>query len=335
MPVTYKVLTPHDLDTIVSPRGEFARAVLLGLSKHEKSLPSRYFYDDEGSRLFQRIMHLDEYYPTGCERCILENHRDDLADLLAGEPFNLVDLGSGDGSKTNLLLSRFLERRLSFRYVPIDISEAAVSEQAGRLETTWPELEVRGIVAEYFDGLLWHSRDGSRRNLVLFLGSNIGNFRRSEARTFLRTMWSLLADGDLLLTGFDLKKNIDVMMRAYNDREGVTREFNLNLLRRINRELGGSFDIGKWRHYATYDVFSGAMESYLVSRVEQEVEIREINQRFHFDPFEPIHTEYSYKFLEIDIEELGADTGFLIEDQFYDDRKYFVDSLWRVEKPIA
>ncbi|MCB2211625.1 L-histidine N(alpha)-methyltransferase [bacterium] len=334
MPPTYKVLTPNDLDSILNPRHEFAREVLLGLSKEEKSLPSRYFYDDTGSHLFQQIMELEEYYPTGCERNILTKHASDFTDHVAAKPFNLIDLGSGDGSKTNLFLADMLQRKCDFTYIPIDISEAAIREQGVELEMRFPDLNVAGIVAEYFNGLLWHSKLSDRRNLILFLGSNIGNFHRSQARTFMRTMWNLLQPGDLVLIGFDLKKNIDVMVRAYNDSQGVTRDFNLNLLQRINTELGGDFQIEKWRHFASYDVFSGAMESYLVSRVEQEVTVEAVNQRFHFDAFEPIHTEYSYKFLESDIQQLAADTGFTIVEQYYDDRRYFVDSLWRVEKVV-
>jgi L-histidine Nalpha-methyltransferase len=331
----YKILTPQDLDTILNPKQEFAMEVLLGLSKQQRSLPSRYLYDDHGSHLFQRIMELEEYYPTACERNILTQHAKDLADRMDGQPFNLIDLGSGDGSKTNLLLDEMTARNCDFTYIPIDISEAAVNGQSRELRNRYPTLDVAGIVAEYFNGLLWHSRSADKRNLVLFLGSNIGNFRRSEARTFLRTMWNFLQPNDLVLTGFDLKKNIDVMMLAYNDAKGITKQFNMNLLHRINAELGGNFDLNHWRHYATYDVFSGAMESYLVSRIEQDVEIRDVNQRFHFDAFEPIHTEYSYKFLESDIDLLADETGFIIEDQFYDDRRYFVDSLWRVEKVIG
>ncbi|HEX05161.1 MAG TPA: L-histidine N(alpha)-methyltransferase [Bacteroidetes bacterium] len=280
-------------------------------------------------------MELEEYYPTACERWILTHHARDIADLFVGEPFNLIDLGSGDGSKTNVLLSELTARKHDFTYIPIDISEAAVQDQTKQLRADFPELEVRGIVAEYFNGLMWHSQFANKRNLVLFLGSNVGNFRRSEARTFMRTMWNFLQPGDLVLTGFDLKKNIDVMMGAYNDSLGITKQFNMNLLHRINKELGGNFDISKWRHYATYDLFSGAMESYLVSRVAQDVEVHAINQVFHFDPFEPIHTEYSYKFLESDIISLAEDTGFVIEQQYYDDRRYFLDSLWRVEKRIG
>jgi uncharacterized SAM-dependent methyltransferase len=191
---------------------------------------------------------------------------------------------------------------------------------------------VEGVVADYADGLLWHSRRRDRRNMVLLLGSNIGNFHRSEARAFLRRLWSYLAPDDLLLIGFDLKKDIDRMLLAYNDRQGVTAAFNLNLLSRINRELNGEFELQRFRHFATYNVFSGAMESYLVSLQEQTVRVEDLHQQFHFRPYEPIHTEYSYKFLVSDIESLAEDTGFSIEAQLFDERQWFVDSVWRVVK---
>ena len=145
-------------------------------------------------------------------------------------------------------------------------------------------------------------------------------------------MWNTLNDGDYVAIGFDLKKDIDVMLNAYNDEQGVTADFNINLLRRINRELGGNFDLDKFRHYSTYDVFSGAMESYLVSQEKQQVFVKNIGCAFDFEAWEPIHTEYSYKYLESDIEELAENTGFTIAKQLYDSKHYFVDSVWRVKK---
>src|SRR5262249_40512367 len=213
--------------------------------------------------------------------------------------------------------------------------EPAMRDLTDDLSRKLPELKVHGIVSEYFDGLKWLNRmkNSGRTNLVLFMGSNIGNMNRARSRTFLRSLWNVLNHQDYVLIGFDLKKDIDLMLRAYNDSKGVTREFNLNLLRRINRELGGNFDISKFVHFAHYDVFSGAMESYLVSKEQQSVFISEIGQSFVFKAWEPLHTEYSYKYLEFDIEDLAASTGFTIETQFYDSRHFFADSIWRVQKP--
>jgi uncharacterized SAM-dependent methyltransferase len=225
-----------------------------------------------------------------------------------------------------------LDEHLDFFYRPIDISEAAVSAQSEALAERFPGLESQGLVAEYLDGMMWNSRFSTRRNMVLLLGSNIGNFSLPDARAFLRSLWSFLREDDLVLIGFDLKKDIDTMIYAYNDDGGVTSAFNMNLLARINRELGADIDLDAFQHHSTYNVFSGAMESYLVSLARQTVRVGAVNHTFDFAPYEPIHTEYSYKFLIEDIEALARDTGFSIEAQWQDDKGRFVDSLWEVRK---
>jgi dimethylhistidine N-methyltransferase len=277
-------------------------------------------------------MDLPEYYLTRCEFDVLRRKKKRIAELVDGESFNLVELGAGDGRKTSILLEYFLNQRYDFSYIPIDISEGAMKHLTENLEREYPDLICNGIVAEYFNGLKWLRKLGDKKNLVLFLGSNLGNFNKPQSRVFLRNLWSALNDGDYLLTGFDLKKDIDLMVRAYNDSKGITREFNLNLLHRINRELGGNFNVDKFRHYANYDVFSGAMESYLVSLETQVIYIDALNQAFDFKPYESIHTEYSYKYLESDIHNLAEATGYRIEAQLYDSKKYFVDSVWQVQK---
>ena len=333
MPTVYKVLRPDDLDDQASQRETFALDVLMGLSSSPKQLSSKYFYDETGSRLFNRITRLKEYYLTGCEHEILAARGGDLAAVFEGAPFNLVELGPGEGQKTQTLLQSFLSRSLRFRYLPIDISRSALESLAESLGREFPKLAIEGLVADYFTGLKWLSRQKEKnRTCVLFLGSNIGNFNHAEARAFLRSLWNALNDGDLVLIGFDLKKDIDIMLEAYNDAQGVTREFNLNLLHRINRELGGDFDVDRYRFFATYDVFGGSINSYLVSLAEQTVYVEAVGQRFRFRPWEPIRTEYSYKYLESDIKSLAAETGFRVEMQLYDAKRYFADSLWRVVK---
>ncbi len=328
----YKILTPADLEEVDTEKQSFALDVLVGLSEERKRLPSRYIYDDRGSELFQQIMELPEYYLTECEFDVLRNNKEEIFELISNEQFNLVELGAGDGRKTSILVEHFLAKNAEFRYVPVDISEGAMKYLMNVMTEKFPNLQIEGIVAEYFNGLKWLSRFTDRRNLVLFLGSNLGNFNKPQSRVFLRNLWNTLNEGDYLLTGFDLKKDIDLMLGAYNDSKGITKEFNLNLLRRINRELGGNFELSKFRHYSSYDVFSGAMESYLVSLKNQTVFIKEIGQSFSFEAWEPIHTEYSYKYLESDICELAEATGFKIEKQLYDSKKYFMDSVWRIEK---
>ena len=328
----YRRLDGAELKDRRTPESRFALDVLYGLSSSPKRLPSKYLYDDRGSALFAKITSLPDYYPTGCEKEILENHATDLARIMSAAPFDLVELGSGDGHKTQVLLQAFQAAGCDFRYVPIDISEAAVRGLIDTLSSRHPRLEVEGLVSEYFTGIEWLGRLQDRPTLVLFAGSNIGNFSRPEANVFLRTLWNGMNEGDRLLVGFDLKKDIEVMLRAYNDPQGVTREFNLNLLDRINRELGGDFDPDKFRFYSTYEVAEGSMNSYLVSLDRQNVFVETIGQVFQFEAWEPLQTEYSYKYLESDIDMMARVTGFEITDRFYDSRRFFTNSLWRVRK---
>lgn len=328
----YTVLHPKTFDTESLFKETFALDVLMGLSTDRKSLSSKYFYDDEGSALFSQITDLPEYYLTGREFEIFETHKGDIAGRLPKGPFSLVELGAGDGRKTKVLLREFIEKKNTFEFVPIDISEAAVKGITDDVSAEFPELSVRGIVSDYFDAFKWLNRNNKHPRVVLFLGSTLGNFSGPRARVFLRTLWNSLNKDDLLLTGFDMKKDIAVLQRAYNDSSGITAKFNLNLLKRINRELGGDFDLSGFQHHSVYDVFSGAMESYLVSTRKQDVNITHLNKRFSFKAYEPIHLEYSYKFLPEDIGLLARETGYRVLTDYHDSKRYFTDSLWRVEK---
>jgi uncharacterized SAM-dependent methyltransferase len=207
---------------------------------------------------------------------------------------------------------------------------------AGLVETLgeqFPTIRTHGLVTDYFNGLKWLNNRYQRRNFVIFLGSSIGNFTHAESRIFLRNVWNCLNDEDVFVTGFDLKKDIEMLLHAYNDAQGVTAEFNLNILKRINDELGGRFDLSKFRHFGTYNVFSGGMESFLVSLERQSVFIEMIGRSFTFKPWEPIHTEYSYKYLISDIEDLARETGFTVRTHLFDSNRYFTDSVWSVSKP--
>lgn len=333
MSATWEVLDSTKAGELRDEGHEFALDVLEGLSERPKRLSSRWFYDARGSDLFARIMDIPQYYPTDCEREILERHAADIVAPMTSSRFNLVDLGAGDGRKTMILLQHLQRIGADVCYVPIDISEVAIAGLVESIEEQMPALEVRGLVSEYTDGLRWlHAQPNPSPNLVLFLGSNIGNFNKAQARGFLRRLWSALKTDDHVLVGFDLKKDIDLLLSAYNDPQGITAAFNLNLLGRINRELGGNFDVDKFRHFGTYDVFSGAMESYLVSLVAQQVFIEAIGVDFEFDPWEPIHTEYSYKYLESDVDQLAGASGFEIAGRFHDRRRWFTDALFRAVK---
>lgn len=315
-------------------RHEIALAVLEGLSKHPKGLPSRLFYDDKGSQLFKQIMELEEYYPTRCEAEILRTHGAKIASYLKDQKFNLVELGCGDGAKTILLLNALLENKKEFSFVPLDISEAAVEFIIENFKKEYGDVpfSIQGLVAEYFQGLTWLDKNAQARNLVLFLGSNIGNFNKSMAMRFLRQLWYSLNDGDFVLIGFDLKKDLDVRYDAYNDKKGITKEFNFNVLDRINEVLGGDFDRTQFQHQGLYNVQTGAMESYLISQAKQTVRLKELDKQFVFKPWEAIHMEYSYKYLRDDISNLAESTGFEIVENFTDEKSYFIDSFWRVKK---
>ncbi|MFQ5498635.1 MAG: L-histidine N(alpha)-methyltransferase [Candidatus Zixiibacteriota bacterium] len=333
MTATYKIISESDYAETFDQKSAFALDVLVGLSEQRKRIPSKYLYDAVGSELFRRITKQPEYYVTNCEMEILENGIGSIASYVKNEPFNLVELGAGFGRKTAILIDYFLTQQLDFRYVPIDISEAAMKELSESMAERFPDVEMSGLVSDYFSGLKWLNNRYGQRNFVLFLGSSIGNFTHVQALVFLRNMWNCLSHGDYALIGFDLKKDIELLLQAYNDSQGITRAFNMNLLERINRELGGEFDFDAFRHFGTFDLFSGGMESYLVSLKRQSVYIDMIGRSFELEPWEPIHTEYSYKYLISDIEKLASESGFVIDQHILDSRQYFADSILRVSKP--
>jgi len=309
----------------------FARDVLAGLSRRPKSLPPKYFYDEKGSRLFQQITQQEEYYLTRTEREILESCCGRLASRFSAAPFRLVELGAGDGNKTKLLLQHFIDAGLQFEYVPIDICRESLEELAASLTglESSERMTVNGIVAEYFEALAALSRRNHQPTCVLFLGSNIGNFRPGGMRRFFCRLRRTLRPGDCVLTGFDLKKDPCVLERAYNDAQGATREFNFNLLDRINRELGGDFDRTRFQHRGVYNARLGRMESWLISLAEQRVAVSDVGRRFALHRGEGIHVECSYKFDFQQIERLAAASSFEVAEHFCDRRRWFVDSLWQ------
>ncbi len=331
--ITIQKLTDTEFETPVFEKQDFALEALHGLSSTPKFLPTKYLYDDEGTRLFQMITKLPEYYLTRSEAEILETHKDKLSLLMGDEPFNLVELGAGDGHKTRILVEHFLDQKLNFEYVPIDISQLAVDILINSFQKRYNDLNAIGLVAEYTQGIKWLHKTTHLRNLVLFLGSSIGNFNPNESRRFLQSLWTVLNPDDIVVIGFDLKKDIQLLTKAYNDSQGITRDFNLNLLKRMNEELGGSFNLSKFSHYEFYNVHSGAMESYLISQEKQSVYINDLKQLFHFETLESVHTESSYKYSDSDIRHMASQTGFKVIEQLTDINSYFIDSIWKTNKP--
>lgn len=310
----------------------FAKDVLQGLSSTPKFLSSRYFYDEIGDDLFQQIMKMPEYYLTRSEFEIFENKKDEILSVFSndGRPFQLVEFGAGDGTKTKVLLEHFLEKKASFTYLPIDISENVLRQLTKDLENNLPELSVEPQQGEYFEALGGLSNGGRTRKVILFLGSNIGNFKPTEARKFLRKMASNLHVGDLLFIGLDLKKKPSLILDAYNDKGGITKAFNVNLLNRINKELGGNFETSDFEHFPTYNPQTGEMKSFLVSNKRQEVTIEALNKTIHFDAWESIYMEVSQKYSLQEINAMASEAGFKPVENLFDSNHYYVDCIWEV-----
>ncbi|MBK6621059.1 MAG: L-histidine N(alpha)-methyltransferase [Saprospirales bacterium] len=306
----------------------FAADILAGLNEKPKRLPSRYFYDEAGSELFKKIMTLPEYYLTRLELGILEAERESIRQAIGPEPFEMVDLGAGSGEKSKILLRHFLRFETDFRYLPVDISENALSILVRELQLEFPEIKAQGFAGDYFQNFRELPFQPERRRVVLFLGSNIGNFSDAEARSFLHYIANGLRPKDLLLIGFDLMKDPDVILAAYDDSSGVTREFNLNLLTRINRELDADFDIKTFKHWATYNPLTGACESYLISAREQTVSLGALGQSIHFDAWEAIHMELSQKYDRHTIEDLALSGGFQPIRNYEDPDGHYLLALW-------
>lgn len=313
---------------------QFAEDVLCGLTAVPKHLSSRYFYDDEGSRLFMEIMKLPEYYLTRAELDIFSQQTDAIysAFTAAGEKFDLIELGAGDGTKTAVLVDHFLKNKTDFTYSPIDISREAIEALTIRFHARFPELPITPLVGDYFRILRSLQNENGRRKILLFLGSNIGNFQRDAALRFFRHLREVMNGCDQLFIGFDMQKDPRAILAAYDDPGGITAAFNLNLLRRINRELGGDFDIEKFSHYAIYRPVECAARSFLISRENQSVYIKALDRSFEFEQWEPIFMEISQKYTRPMIEELASESGFVIAETFMDTENFYCNSLWRPAK---
>lgn len=290
-----------------NPCAEFARDVAAGLSAKPKHLSCRYFYDREGSRLFEAICELPEYYLTRAETEILQSHANEIASLFQGD-MTVIELGSGNAVKTRLLLEALLPGR-PVRYVPIDICRPVLEESATDLMQRFPALEIVGVAAEYHEGLQHLRSESDRPRLILWLGSNIGNFTRDEAGRFLRQIRDTMTSADRMLVGVDLRKDRAVLEAAYDDAAGVTAAFNLNLLARINCELNGNFDLSAFQHRAVYNEDLGRVEMYLVSTRRQSVTIERVGFTVEFAEGEIIHTENSYKYSLAEINALATSAG--------------------------
>lgn len=315
-------MNSNDLDK------EIKRDVIDGLKSHPQTLPSKYFYDAKGDELFRQIMKLPEYYLTSCEFEILKDRGTEILQKVFGDCArgNLFELGAGDGFKTKLLLSSIMKNQFNITYVPIDISQNILDLLCDDIEKEFPGLKVEPACNDFFDAVKQKSAKGIK-NLILFLGSTVGNLREGEQSRFFADLSQSCNTGDYVLTGFDLQKNPKVILAAYNDASGTTKAFNLNLIERLNREVSPGFEPDDFEHYPSYDPLKGVARSFLVPKVSKEIEID--GEKVEIIKGQPIHCETSRKFTVAQIEQLAGDHGFTVVQHYFDKNGFFTDSLWR------
>ena len=320
-------LIVHDLAQR-NGHAEFSQDIREGLSSLPKHLFPKYLYDELGSRLFEAICEVDEYYLTRAEDEILKTHADEIVAGISNCD-TLIELGSGSAEKTRTLIDAFMRQRQELLFIPVDISASALAESSHALLDSYPRLRINAYAADYFQALDALPPLGPNPVLVLFLGSNIGNFELAEARNFLRTIRRVLRSEDVLLLGVDLKKERQTLEAAYNDSLGVTRAFIVNELGRINRELNANFDLWAFGLRSSYNEQAGRVEVYLESLRAQAVEIRELNMSIHLEAGERIYVESAYKYDLDDLRRLGKETGFNLEQTWLDKQKRFSSNLFR------
>ena len=306
----------------------FAEEISYSLNQNSKFINPKFFYDKKGSELFESICLLPEYYPTRTEISILKKLKHDLPSYL-DENINLVELGSGTSVKTRLILDIFTKLQPKTEYFPIDISEI-LTESSEQLLKDYDTLHITGIIDTYEGGLEFLKSYDNKKNLILFLGSSFGNFTPDDGKLFLEKIFSTMKSGDLFLIGLDLVKDKNILESAYDDSQGVTAKFNLNVLSRINDELDADFDINNFSHYSIYNENDQRIEMNLKSLVSQSVIIGKSNLPLNLDKGELIHTEYSHKYHISQIKKLLSDVGFEFKNMWLDDEKHF--SLTLVSK---
>jgi len=307
----------------------FKNEVDKGLESNPKTLPSKYFYDKKGDALFVEIMNLPEYYLTRCELDIFQNKTQELIAAFGVKPdsyFELIELGAGDGTETKELLQTLDNKNYSFDYFPIDISSNSLNLLEKDLSKELPNLSVQTKQGDYFE-VLASLKKNKKPKIVLFLGSTIGNMTDDLAAKFIHSLGANLHAGDKLLLGVDLIKTKEIVLPAYNDKQGITAKFNMNLLDRINQELGGNFDLNQFKHQPEYNENEGIAKSFIVSTAHQHVEIKAIGKKISFKEGEKIHTEISRKYNDELIEKLIVNTDFSIQTKILDSNAYFADYL--------
>jgi dimethylhistidine N-methyltransferase len=307
---------------------DFYFDVIRGLTGTPKRLSSKYFYDKKGDSLFQAIMMSPDYYLTRCEMEIFICQAKGMVDSITAQnsAFELIELGPGNCAKSIHLLRALTAAKASFNYVPIDISKNVISELQSFLPANIPDLQFDGLTGDYFDALAFHCLLPGKRKVVMCLGGNIGNMTVEESNQFCEKLRGYLQPGDQCIIGFDLVKHPAVIKRAYDDRGGLTKEFNLNLLKRINRELDADFQIDQFDHYCTYDPMTGAAKSFLVCLSDMVVNLPGASIPFEKD--ECIWTEISQKYSKSQIRQMASASGFMHTAEFVDCKSWFMDAIW-------
>ena len=307
----------------------FLKDVNDGLSQNPKYLSSHYFYDKKGDELFRQIMEMPEYYLTNSELEIFKEQTDAIIEsfgLDKSQEFELIELGAGDGEKTQHLLKRLTEKNFKFKFIPVDISKNSLEQITERMTDLFPTLKIEGKQGDYFH-VLDELFISDTPKVILFIGSNLGNMADEIATNFLKKIAINMKPGEKLLLGLDLIKSQDIVLPAYNDAAGITRDFNLNLLRRINNELGADFDISTFEHQPEYTEEEGIAKSFLRSKKKQTVYIKDLEKSFDFAADEKIHTEISRKYDNEILQKLIANSGLEISKKLLDHKNYFADYI--------
>ena len=307
----------------------FSKDVHEGLKSNQKHLPSKYFYDARGDILFQQIMDMPEYYLTRAEHEVFSKKAAALISSInvrIESHFELIELGAGDGTKTKELLQELSQKKYSFDYLPVDISSNALNMLEKNIKRSLPDISLKKHCDDYFHTLSSLKSD-KHQKVVLFLGSNIGNMSDNEAEKFINTLSDTLNSGDTLVLGVDLIKEKNIILPAYNDKKGITKAFNLNLLSRINSELGGNFRITNFEHTPEYLEDEGIAKSYLTSKIDQTIHIEKTGHSYTFRKGEKIYTEMSRKYNDNIIKKITEKSDFTIINKISDSNNYFSDYI--------
>jgi dimethylhistidine N-methyltransferase len=308
---------------------EFAKEVESGLNDIQKHISPKFFYDKKGSKLFEEICKQPEYYLNRTESQILKNSVDKILKIIGDEEISLVELGNGNSLKTRILLEPMLAGIKNVFYFPIDVSLKMLKKSISNLFSEYSNLKIYGVCSDYVTGLvkinhfIKSKKNIPKRKFIIFLGSSIGNFDPKEAQIFLSSISRYVKKNDLLLIGIDLEKDKSILDRAYNDKNGITAKFNLNVLSRINKELDGEFKLSNFEHESFYNTSKHRIEMHLISKIDQQVRIRSIGKTFQFKKGETIHTENSYKYSLNRLEKLVGRSGLQVVKNFVDPNKQY------------